>query len=68
MKSQKRIAENVEETEKLINDPNYREVYIFGMLSGLHNGFRTVEDVLDRILELLNDAERKAEVCPLYLE
>ena len=67
-KDQKQIAEAEREIEKLIKHPGYRATYIFGMLHGLQAGFRTVEDVCDRILKLLNDADRKAEVCPLCLE
>lgn len=39
--------------------------YIFGMFVGLQAGFRTVEDVFDRIMEFIND---KDEVCPLCLK
>lgn len=42
--------------QSLIDErPEYRNVYIFGMLTGLRDGHRTVEDVYDRIIKFFDE-------------
>lgn len=56
-----KITEDKRIIKRYVKHPELRRIYIMGMLTGVKLGSRTVEDVYDRIEELLDNTTDEQE-------